>query len=74
MPTERLNKLPPTVLEMIEEHSDPVLEAHTVTGGLNSAIAARVRTEAETVPYTVGRGKTRHHQQMEKARDNSPEP
>jgi hypothetical protein len=49
MPTERLNEIPSSVLAMIEVHSGRVLGAHTVTGGLNSAIAARVRTEAETL-------------------------
>lgn len=34
---------------MIERRSGRVLEADPVPGGLNSAIAARVRTEAETL-------------------------
>lgn len=49
MPTEHLDKIPPTVLDMIEARSGRVLQAHTVTGGPNRAITARVHTDVQTL-------------------------
>ncbi|MGW6317569.1 aminoglycoside phosphotransferase [Streptomyces sp. NPDC055099] len=49
MPIKHLDKIPPTVLDVIEDRSGRVLQAHTVTGGLNRAITARVRTDVETL-------------------------
>lgn len=49
MPTPRLTELPDTVLRIIEKVSGPVVDVQTVTAGLNSAIAARVRTSERTM-------------------------
>lgn len=49
MPSECLNEIPPPVLDMIERRSGRILEADPATGGLHGAIAARVRTEVETL-------------------------
>ncbi|GGV72138.1 hypothetical protein GCM10010277_84670 [Streptomyces longisporoflavus] len=49
MATERLSEIPPTVARMIEIRSGPILESSPVTGGLNSEIAAHVRTETQTL-------------------------
>ncbi|MFC5218845.1 aminoglycoside phosphotransferase [Streptomyces coerulescens] len=49
MPTPRLTELPDAVLRLIEKASGPVADVGTVNAGLNSAIAARVRTTEHTL-------------------------
>lgn len=49
MPTHRLTELPDTVVRLIEKVSGPVVDVRTVNAGLNSAIAARVRTVDRTL-------------------------
>ncbi|MEU6593276.1 aminoglycoside phosphotransferase [Streptomyces sp. NPDC046881] len=49
MPTERLTQLPDTVRRLIEKVSGPVADVGAINAGLNSAIAARVRTTERTL-------------------------
>jgi hypothetical protein len=50
MPTQRLTDLPDTVRRLIEKNTGaPVIDVATINAGLNSAIAARVRTPARTL-------------------------
>ncbi|MEV0186491.1 aminoglycoside phosphotransferase [Streptomyces sp. NPDC050625] len=44
MPTPRLTEIPDTVVRLIEKVSGPVVDVGTINAGLNSAIAAHVRT------------------------------
>lgn len=49
MPTPRLAELPDEVLRLVEKASGPAVDVGTVSAGLNSAIAARVRTTEHTL-------------------------
>ncbi|MGC0334906.1 serine/threonine protein kinase [Streptomyces sp. SAI-170] len=49
MPTERLTQLPDAVRRLIEKVNGPVVDVGTITAGLNSAVAARVRTADRTM-------------------------
>ncbi|CUW30622.1 hypothetical protein [Streptomyces reticuli] len=49
MPSPRLTELPDTVVRLIEKMGGAVVDVRTVDAGLNSAIAARVRTTDRTL-------------------------
>lgn len=49
MTTHRFTEVPADVLAVIEKHTGPVLEAEPVPTGLNSEIAARIRTATGAV-------------------------
>ncbi|MFZ3470402.1 phosphotransferase [Streptomyces sp. 2.9] len=53
MAADRLTEIPADVLDLIETQTGPVLTYETVSGGLNSAVAARVRT-ADTTVFVKG--------------------
>lgn len=49
MPADRLTTIPTVVLGLIETQTGRILTYETVSGGLNSAIAVRVRTSDATI-------------------------
>ncbi|RPF30365.1 aminoglycoside phosphotransferase [Streptomyces sp. TLI_185] len=49
MPTQRLTDLPDAVRRLIEKVSGPIVDVGNINAGLNSAIAARVRTPEDTL-------------------------
>ncbi|MET8102730.1 aminoglycoside phosphotransferase [Streptomyces sp. NPDC005236] len=52
MPTPRITELPDEVRALIEKNSGPITDMGTVAGGLNSSIAACVRT-GRRAPHTL---------------------
>ncbi|WP_327417581.1 aminoglycoside phosphotransferase [Streptomyces sp. NBC_01233] len=60
MPTVRLPEIPADVLHLIEARTGPVLGYETVSAGLNSAVAARVRT-ADTTVFVKGMPSDHRH-------------